>query len=66
MDILLSKIWSVFYTLIFVQICVKKNSNINILKNIVAAAEVSEEDNVIEIGPGIGALTEQLAKIKEN
>ena len=37
-------------------------TDINILKNIVAAAEVSEEDNVIEIGPGIGALTEQLAK----
>lgn len=34
----------------------------NILKKIVAAAEVGEEDDVIEIGPGIGALTEQLAK----
>ncbi len=37
-------------------------TDLNILKKIVAAAEVSEEDDVIEIGPGIGALTEQLAK----
>lgn len=37
-------------------------TDINILKNIVAAAEVGPEDDVIEIGPGIGALTEQLAK----
>jgi len=34
----------------------------NILTNIVAAGEVTENDNVIEIGPGIGALTEQLAR----
>ncbi|MCI1974701.1 MAG: 16S rRNA (adenine(1518)-N(6)/adenine(1519)-N(6))-dimethyltransferase RsmA [Limosilactobacillus sp.] len=33
-----------------------------ILHRIVDAAEVTSEDNVIEIGPGIGALTEQLAK----
>lgn len=33
----------------------------NVLTNIVAAAEITENDNVIEIGPGIGALTEQLA-----
>lgn len=33
-----------------------------ILHRIVDAAEVTNEDNVIEIGPGIGALTEQLAK----
>lgn len=33
-----------------------------ILQGIVRAADVSDEDNVIEIGPGIGALTEQLAK----
>ncbi|MBD7895111.1 16S rRNA (adenine(1518)-N(6)/adenine(1519)-N(6))-dimethyltransferase RsmA [Limosilactobacillus sp. Sa3CUN2] len=32
-----------------------------ILHRIVDAAEVTREDNVIEIGPGIGALTEQLA-----
>lgn len=37
-------------------------TDINVLKKIVAAAEVSEADDVIEIGPGIGALTEQLAK----
>ncbi|CAK8053622.1 16S rRNA (adenine(1518)-N(6)/adenine(1519)-N(6))-dimethyltransferase RsmA [Eupransor demetentiae] len=33
-----------------------------ILDEIVAAAEVGPDDVVIEIGPGIGALTEQLAK----
>lgn len=37
-------------------------TDINILKNIVAAGDVTENDNVIEIGPGIGALTEQLAR----
>ena len=36
-------------------------TDLNILRNIVNAAEVTEDDNVIEIGPGIGALTEQLA-----
>lgn len=34
----------------------------NILRNIVAAAGLSEETNVIEVGPGIGALTEHLAR----
>ncbi|MGG1961723.1 16S rRNA (adenine(1518)-N(6)/adenine(1519)-N(6))-dimethyltransferase RsmA [Bacillus pumilus] len=34
----------------------------NILDRIVDHAEVSDETGVIEIGPGIGALTEQLAK----
>ncbi|MBT9670744.1 16S rRNA (adenine(1518)-N(6)/adenine(1519)-N(6))-dimethyltransferase RsmA [Secundilactobacillus kimchicus] len=34
----------------------------NVLQHIVSAAELSEQDNVIEIGPGIGALTEFLAK----
>lgn len=34
----------------------------NILQQIVEAAQVSPEHGVIEIGPGIGALTEQLAK----
>ncbi|AVK99211.1 16S rRNA (adenine(1518)-N(6)/adenine(1519)-N(6))-dimethyltransferase RsmA [Pediococcus inopinatus] len=33
-----------------------------ILKDIVSAAEISEADDVIEVGPGIGALTEQLAR----
>ena len=37
-------------------------TDINVLHNIVDAAEISEEDDVIEVGPGIGALTEQLAK----
>lgn len=37
-------------------------TNKDILINIVTAAEVSQDDDVIEIGPGIGALTEQLAK----
>lgn len=34
----------------------------NILSNIVAAADISDKDDVIEVGPGIGALTEQLAR----
>ncbi|MBU9721985.1 MULTISPECIES: 16S rRNA (adenine(1518)-N(6)/adenine(1519)-N(6))-dimethyltransferase RsmA [Bacillaceae] len=34
----------------------------NILRRIVDAADISEETGVIEIGPGIGALTEQIAK----
>ncbi len=34
----------------------------NILHNIVEAAELSKERAVIEIGPGIGALTEQLCR----
>lgn len=37
-------------------------TDINILEHIVQAAELSENDNVIEIGPGIGALTEFLAQ----
>ncbi|QIL49977.1 16S rRNA (adenine(1518)-N(6)/adenine(1519)-N(6))-dimethyltransferase RsmA [Weissella coleopterorum] len=37
-------------------------TDLNILKNIVSAGDVSKNDNVIEIGPGIGALTEQLAR----
>lgn len=37
-------------------------TDLNILRNIVAAAELGPEDDVVEIGPGIGALTEQLAK----
>lgn len=38
-------------------------TDLNILHNIVAAAELTAADNVVEIGPGIGALTEQLAKV---
>ncbi|AGK51823.1 16S rRNA (adenine(1518)-N(6)/adenine(1519)-N(6))-dimethyltransferase RsmA [Bacillus sp. 1NLA3E] len=34
----------------------------NILKRIVDHAEITEETGTIEIGPGIGALTEQLAR----
>lgn len=37
-------------------------TELNILKKIVAAAQITKETNVIEIGPGIGALTEQLGK----
>lgn len=37
-------------------------TDLNVLNNIVAAADISKDDNVIEIGPGIGALTEQLAQ----
>ncbi|MCF6095153.1 16S rRNA (adenine(1518)-N(6)/adenine(1519)-N(6))-dimethyltransferase RsmA [Microaerobacter geothermalis] len=36
--------------------------DINILKNIVKKAELTKDKGVIEIGPGIGALTEQLAQ----
>ncbi|AOF48223.1 16S rRNA methyltransferase [Tetragenococcus halophilus] len=34
----------------------------NILHKIVAAAEITKNNNVIEVGPGIGALTEHLAQ----
>lgn len=34
----------------------------NILRKIVDTAEVDKQTNVIEVGPGIGALTEQLAR----
>jgi len=34
----------------------------NVLRNITEQAELSEESGVIEIGPGIGALTEHLAR----
>ena len=34
----------------------------NILRKIVETAQIDEHTNVIEVGPGIGALTEQLAK----
>lgn len=34
----------------------------NILEKIVSAAKINEKTTVIEVGPGIGALTEQIAK----
>lgn len=34
----------------------------NVLNRIVDHAEIGSESGAIEIGPGIGALTEQLAK----
>ncbi|WP_280772203.1 16S rRNA (adenine(1518)-N(6)/adenine(1519)-N(6))-dimethyltransferase RsmA [Salipaludibacillus daqingensis] len=37
----------------------------NVLAKIVRTANLSEESGVIEIGPGIGALTEQSAKVAE-
>ena len=37
-------------------------TDLNVLKNIVEAADITANDNVIEICPGIGALTEQLAQ----
>lgn len=33
----------------------------NIVRKIADVAEISEEDNVVEIGPGVGTLTEELA-----
>ncbi|KRL37684.1 16S ribosomal RNA methyltransferase KsgA Dim1 family protein [Liquorilactobacillus uvarum DSM 19971] len=41
-------------------------TDVNILKKIVDAAGVDENDDVLEIGPGIGALTEQIAKRAHN
>lgn len=37
-------------------------TDLNVLNGIVQAAHITKDDNVIEIGPGIGALTEPLAK----
>lgn len=37
-------------------------TDLNVLNNIVKAANLNNEDNVIEIGPGIGGLTEYLAR----
>mgnify|MGYP000977335385 CR=1 FL=1 len=37
-------------------------TDINIIKKIVDAGEVNQEDLVLEIGPGIGAMTVELAK----
>lgn len=36
--------------------------NFSILKKIIKAAELKPEDNVVEIGPGLGILTKELAK----
>ncbi|AQW21704.1 16S rRNA (adenine(1518)-N(6)/adenine(1519)-N(6))-dimethyltransferase [Lentilactobacillus curieae] len=36
--------------------------DIDVLRRIVTTAEITADDAVVEIGPGIGALTEQLAK----
>src|SRR5579883_1354605 len=35
--------------------------NPEVLNNILKAAEITQEDHVLEIGPGLGILTEQLA-----
>lgn len=35
--------------------------DVNILRNIIEASGINKETNAVEIGPGIGALTEQLA-----
>ncbi|MCO6183412.1 16S rRNA (adenine(1518)-N(6)/adenine(1519)-N(6))-dimethyltransferase RsmA [Leuconostoc fallax] len=37
-------------------------TDVNVLHDIVDIADITSEDYVIEIGPGIGALTEQLAR----
>lgn len=37
-------------------------TNLALLQKMVAVAEIGQDDDVIEIGPGIGALTEQLAQ----
>lgn len=34
----------------------------SVLNDIVQGAEISEEDHVIEIGPGVGTLTKELLK----
>ncbi|MBU7218453.1 16S rRNA (adenine(1518)-N(6)/adenine(1519)-N(6))-dimethyltransferase RsmA [Staphylococcus gallinarum] len=36
--------------------------DVNIIHNIIDASDIDEETGVIEIGPGMGSLTEQLAK----
>ncbi|USS93529.1 16S rRNA (adenine(1518)-N(6)/adenine(1519)-N(6))-dimethyltransferase RsmA [Fructilactobacillus ixorae] len=36
--------------------------DLQVLEGIVSAADVTDQDDVVEIGPGIGALTEQLAQ----
>jgi len=38
-------------------------TDLNVLHGIVDAAEVTADDYVIEIGPGIGSLTEQLSRV---
>ena len=36
----------------------------NVVRNIVEAAELNENDTVLEVGPGIGTLTQGLAESK--
>jgi 16S rRNA (adenine1518-N6/adenine1519-N6)-dimethyltransferase len=36
--------------------------NFNVIKKIIRAAELSPDDNVVEVGPGLGILTKELAK----
>jgi len=38
----------------------------NILSKIVSAAEINSTDTIIEVGPGIGTLTQELAKSADN
>ena len=38
----------------------------DIVRRIVEAAELTEEDTVLEVGPGIGTLTQGLAESKAN
>ncbi|OGY42611.1 MAG: ribosomal RNA small subunit methyltransferase A [Candidatus Buchananbacteria bacterium RBG_13_36_9] len=40
--------------------------NQNVLQKIVAAAQLKKEGNVLEIGPGLGILTEELIKYSQN
>ena len=40
--------------------------NKNILNKIVKAGELSEKDNILEIGPGFGVLTQELLKYTDN
>ena len=36
--------------------------DVNIIHNIIDASHIDERTGVIEVGPGMGSLTEQLAK----
>ena len=38
--------------------------NKNIIKNIVDVLNISEEDEILEIGPGLGALSFEIEKLK--
>ncbi|MGX4763842.1 16S rRNA (adenine(1518)-N(6)/adenine(1519)-N(6))-dimethyltransferase RsmA [Holzapfeliella sp. JNUCC 72] len=37
-------------------------TDLNVLENIVESAEITPEDQVLEVGPGIGSITQQLAE----